>query len=156
MKLTCCEILKFLLWVIAVFLIIAIAVPIVSETITQRVLVSIDRLNGLDAKIVISQNENIKIHTMDFFVERIVSFYETLITFLIAIIGLGGILSYLYIKHSHLYETREEIANFIETQTFKGLMSRELEKLINIEKTDGELKIQSDALESINQRLAFL
>ena len=155
-----CYTLKAVLILLALLVTILIVTcalnPLMSEISTNNVIVEVQKLSSKEQQFLSNLLINNKIHTQEFMFERIISFYELLITYLIAFLGIGGILTFLYIRLSHRIDIREEISNAFISDYVKQLMSAELGKLINKEKEEGDLKIQADAMQLINERLDFV
>lgn len=62
----------------------------------------------------IAQN---KIHVAEFAFERIIGFYEQLITWTIGTFAVFGILGYLYIKNSHIRDIEDALFSFCSSKT---------------------------------------
>lgn len=110
-----CYTLKAVLILLALLVTILIVTcalnPLMSEISTNNVIVEVQKLSSKEQQFLSNLLINNKIHTQEFMFERIISFYELLITYLIAFLGIGGILTFLYIRQSHRIDIREEISN---------------------------------------------
>ena len=63
-----------------------------------------------------------KIHTLDFVVERLISFYETQVQHLVGIFAIFGMIGFFSIKCSHKRDIAEELQEYMNSNTGKLLL----------------------------------
>lgn len=160
-----CLALVFVCGVVFAFIILE---PFWLETIQNKIIFNVDNLTERELKILQGLITSNKIHTADFVFERLIQFYEHIITILVSVSAFLGIIGYLYIKNSHqrdIYDSTNSLFNsemglnllrdLIQTKG-KDIFDAEFKKSLN----DGELKtIQvrtSNAIEEIEGMLKRL
>ena len=139
--------------------------------IQESVLFDVNNLTAVEQNFLQDMiNEN-KIHSADFVFERIIHFYENLITIIVSISAFLGIIGYLYIKNSHqrdiydgiysLFDSKMglNLLNDIITTSSKKYFEAEFNKSMNY----GDLKAlqvatqnNSEENEEISKRLNIL
>lgn len=152
---------NFFLYIIAIALSIlilaAILCPLASQVIADYVIFSTKNLTNKETKFLQDLIQNHKIYTGNFIFERIISFYEVLITYLVGLLAVGGILGYFYVKKSYTSEIREEVFCSLTSNIFSDSTARQLEKIFSKEKEEGgELNRISNDIDSLTQRIDFL
>lgn len=152
---------NFFLYIIAIALSIlilaAILCPLASQVIADHVIFSTKNLTNEETKFLQDLIQNHKIYTGNFIFERIISFYEILITYLVGLLAVGGILGYFYVKKSYTSEIREEVFCSLTSNIFSDSTARQLEKIFSKEKEEGgELNKISNDIDSLTQRIDFL
>lgn len=93
--------------------------PCWSDIIRDATIFDINELSEHDIKILnlmISQN---KLYTADFVIERLISFYEMLIQFLIGAFAILAISGFIYIKFSYRRDINEALLDYINSEPGK-------------------------------------
>lgn len=156
-----CDTLKILLWVAIILIVLIIGVafvcPFATEVLAERTIFVKDELFEKELKSLISLVETKKIYTIDFVMERMVSFYQQLITYLLGLFAITGLLGYLYIKNSNKADIQEEVLHTVHSQIFSDLTNIEVKKVFSEEKkTGGELYKMGEYIENLISRVEFI
>lgn len=156
-----CEILRALLLVTGVLLLLIIGIsyvcPFATEILAERTIFVQNDLTEKELNSLIALVNAKKIYTIDFVIERIVSFYELLIAYLLGLFVFTGFLGYLYIKNSNKADIQEEVLNVVHSQMFSDLTSIEVKKIFSEEKKEGgELYKISGDIENLVSRIEFI
>ncbi len=155
-----CDTLKILLWVAIILIVLIIGVafvcPFATEVLAERTIFVKDELFEKELKSLISLVETKKIYTIDFVMERIVSFYQLLITYLLGLFALTGFLGYFYVKKSIKADIQEELLNAVHSRMFSELINLEVQKVFSREKDGGELYKISGYIENLVSRVEFI
>lgn len=107
------------LCLIGVFIGLKLLMPCWSDIIRDATIFDINELSEHDIKILnlmISQN---KLYTADFVIERLISFYEMLIQFLIGAFAILAISGFIYIKFSYRRDINEALLDYINSEPGK-------------------------------------
>lgn len=107
------------LCLIGVFIGLKLLMPCWSDIIRDATIFDINELSEHDIKIInlmISQN---KLYTADFVIERLISFYEMLIQFLIGAFAILAISGFIYIKFSYRRDINEALLDYINSEPGK-------------------------------------
>ena len=156
-----CDILKVFLLIISILLVTIIGIayicPFATEVLAERTIFLQNELTEREISTLTSLIKANKIYTVDFIIERIVSFYELLIAYLLGLLAITGFLGYLYIKKSNKADIQDEVYTIVHSRTFSDLTNIEVKKIFSDEKKEGgELyKIGGD-IENLISRLEFL
>ncbi len=127
---------------------VVILEPFWLNILKDKIIFDVQNLNATEADFLNTLINTNKVHTADFVFERMIHFYESLITIIVGISAVFGVIGYLYIKNSHQRDIYEGIhslfnshiginllENIITTNAKKHFTS-EFNKSLN----DGELK----------------
>ena len=109
-------IINITLCLIGVFIGLKLLMPCWSDIIKDATIFDINRLSEQDIKILnlmVSQN---KLYTADFVIERLISFYEMLIQFLIGAFAILAISGFIYIKFSYRRDINEALLDYINSK----------------------------------------
>ena len=107
------------LCLIGVFIGLKLLMPCWSDIIRDATIFDINELSEHDIKILnlmISQN---KLYTAGFVIERLISFYEMLIQFLIGAFAILAISGFIYIKFSYRRDINEALLDYINSEPGK-------------------------------------
>lgn len=110
---------NIVLCLIGVFIGLKLLMPCWSDIIRDATIFDINELSEHDIKILnlmISQN---KLYTADFVIERLISFYEMLIQFLIGAFAILAISGFIYIKFSYRRDINEALLDYINSEPGK-------------------------------------
>lgn len=155
-----CEILKILLWVAIILIVLIVAVsficPFATEILAERTIFVQKDLTEKELNSLISLVGAKKIYTIDFVMERIVSFYQLLITYLLGLFAFTGFLGYFYVKKSIKADIQEELLNAVHSRMFSELINLEVQKVFSKEKDGGELYKISGYIENLVSRVEFI
>lgn len=88
----------------------------------DKIIFDVQNLNNQEIAFLNSLISANKIHTAEFAFDKIVSFYETLITVIIAISAAFGIIGYLYIKSSHQRDIEDGIYAFCNSKHGENIL----------------------------------
>ena len=137
---------------IGVFIGLKLLMPCWSDIIRDATIFDINKLSEHDIKILnlmISQN---KLYTADFVIERLISFYEMLIQFLIGAFAILAISGFIYIKFSYRRDINEALLDYINSvpgklvlqEMFKEYLKTVeikpiVEEVFNAEKNGGDI-----------------
>ena len=156
-----CQILKATLYFIALLIILLLVIayicPFTTEILAERTIFTIDKLSQKELNDLTNLEKNKKVFTGDFVLERIISFYEMLITYLLGLFAIGGFLGYIYIKKSYKADIKDEVFVMVTSEVFEKLTHQEINKIFSEEKKEGGevYKICND-IENILLRVEFL
>lgn len=155
-----CNTLKILLWVAIILIVLIIGVaficPFATEILAERTIFLVDELSEKEANSLISLVKAKKIYTIDFVMERIVSFYQLLITYLLGLFAFTGIFGYFYVKKSIKVDIQEELLNTVHSTMFSDLTNIEVQKVFSKEKEGGELYKMGGDIENLINRVEFI
>lgn len=156
-----CNTLKILLWVAIILIVLIIGVaficPFATEILAERAIFVQNDLSEKELKSLISLVETKKIYTIDFVMERMVSFYQLLITYLLGLFAITGFFGYLYIKNSNKADIQDEVLRTVHSQIFSDLTNIEVKKIFSEEKkTGGELYKIGEYIENLVSRVEFI
>ena len=156
-----CNTLKILLWVAIILIVLIIGVaficPFATEILAERTIFVQNDLSEKELKSLISLVETKKIYTIDFVMERMVSFYQLLITYLLGLFAITGFFGYLYIKNSNKADIQDEVLRTVHSQIFSDLTNIEVKKIFSEEKkTGGELYKIGEDIENLVSRVEFI
>ena len=156
-----CDIMKVLLWVAIILIVLIVGVayvcPFASEVLTERTIFVQKDLTEKELNSLMNLVRAKKIYTIDFVMERIVSFYELLITYLLGLFVFTGFLGYLYIKNSNKADIQDEVFNTVHSSMFSDLTDIEVKRIFSEEKKEGgELYKISGYLENLVSRVEFI
>lgn len=156
-----CNTLKILLWVAIILIVLIIGVaficPFATEILAERTIFVQNDLSEKELKSLISLVETKKIYTIDFVMERMVSFYQLLITYLLGLFAITGFFGYLYIKNSNKADIQDEVLRTVHSQIFSDLTNIEVKKIFSEEKkTGGELYKIGEYIENLVSRVEFI
>lgn len=145
-------IINITLCLIGVFIGLKLLMPCWSDIIKDATIFDINKLSEHDIKILnlmISQN---KLYTADFVIERLISFYEMLIQFLIGAFAILAISGFIYIKFSYRRDINEALLDYINSKpgelVMKEMVQQYLKKdkikpiveeVFNTEKNEGDI-----------------
>ncbi len=154
------------LCLIGVFIGLKLLMPCWSDIIRDATIFDINKLSERDVKILnmmISQN---KLYTADFVIERLISFYEMLIQFLIGAFAILAISGFIYIKFSYRRDINEALIDYVHSKPgqliLKELFQQYLqtmeikpivEEVFNAEKSDGDIAGLIEDNEKIHEQL---
>lgn len=154
------------LCLIGVFLGLKLLMPCWSDIIRDATIFDINKLSEHDIKILdlmISQN---KLYTADFVIERLISFYEMLIQFLIGAFAILAISGFIYIKFSYRRDINEALIDYMHSKpgelVLKEMFQQYLqtieikpivEEVFNAEKNDGDIAGLIEDNEKIHEQL---
>ena len=143
---------NIILCLIGVFIGLKLLMPCWSDIIRDATIFDINKLSEHDIKILnlmISQN---KLYTADFVIERLISFYEMLIQFLIGAFAILAISGFIYIKFSYRRDINEALIDYIHSKpgelVLKEMFKQYLqtveikpivEEVFNKEKSSGDI-----------------
>ena len=143
---------NIILCLIGVFIGLKLLMPCWSDIIRDGTIFDINKLSEHDIKILnlmISQN---KLYTADFVIERLISFYEMLIQFLIGAFAILAISGFIYIKFSYRRDINEALIDYIHSKpgelVLKEMFKQYLqtveikpivEEVFNKEKSSGDI-----------------
>lgn len=117
----------------------------------DKIIFDVQNLNNQEVIFLNSLISANKLHTAEFAFDKIISFYETLITIIITISAAFGIIGYLYIKNSHQRDIEEGIYSFCNSKYGESILkahaqnnakeyfSQAFKESLN----DGEIKVLS-------------
>lgn len=117
----------------------------------DKIIFDVQNLNNQEVMFLNSLISANKLHTAEFAFDKIISFYETLITIIITISAAFGIIGYLYIKNSHQRDIEDGIYSFCNSKygesifkahaqnNAKEYFSQAFKESLN----DGEIKVLS-------------
>ncbi len=88
----------------------------------DKIIFDVQNLNNQEITFLNSLISANKLHTAEFAFDKIVSFYETLITVIIAISAAFGIIGYLYIKNSHQRDIEDGIYSFCNSKHGENIL----------------------------------
>lgn len=156
-----CNTLKILLWVAIILIVLIIGVaficPFATEILAERTIFVQNDLSEKELKSLISLVETKKIYTIDFVMERMVSFYQLLITYILGLFAITGFFGYLYIKNSNKADIQDEVLRTVHSQIFSDLTNIEVKKIFSEEKkTGGELYKIGEYIENLVSRVEFI
>lgn len=151
---------------IGVFIGLKLLMPCWSDIIRDATIFDINKLSEHDIKILnlmISQN---KLYTADFVIERLISFYEMLIQFLIGAFAILAISGFIYIKFSYRRDINEALLDYINSvpgklvlqEMFKEYLKTVeikpiVEEVFNAEKNGGDIAGLIDDIYRINVQI---
>lgn len=154
------------LCLIGVFVGLKLLMPCWSDVIRDATIFDINKLSEHDIKILnlmISQN---KLYTADFVIERLISFYEMLIQFLIGAFAILAISGFIYIKFSYRRDINEALIDYIHSKpgelVLKEMFKQYLqtveikpivEEVFNTEKNEGDISGLLEDNERIHEQL---
>lgn len=154
------------LCLIGVFLGLKLLMPCWSDIIRDATIFDINKLSEHDIKILdlmISQN---KLYTADFVIERLISFYEMLIQFLIGAFAILAISGFIYIKFSYRRDINEALIDYMHSKpgelVLKEMFQQYLqtieikpivEEVFNAEKNGGDIAGLIEDNEKIHEQL---
>lgn len=122
--------------------------PFWLNIVKDKIIFDVNELNDDEIVYLNSLINANKLHTAEFAFDKIISFYENLITTIIAISAVFGVIGYLYIKNSHKRDIEDGIYIFCNSKYGENLLKRHAEenskiffsRLFNESLNDGELK----------------
>ena len=152
---------KTILFLLAfiVFLLVVLTVfcPFAANILADRVFFIQNDLNQKELMQLTDLIKTKKLFTGEVVFGRIVSFYETLITYLLGLFSVSGILGYIWIRKTSKTEMRDEICNQMMSSFFKEITEMHVKKTFSEEKNlGGELYEIIDRLENVEKRMEFL
>ena len=114
----------------------------------DKIIFDVNELNNEELRFLQSLITSNKLHTAEFAFDKIVSFYENLISIIITISTLLGVIGYLYIKNSHHRDIEDGIYAFCNSKQGEIILinhakenSKEyFQKAFNESLNDGNLK----------------
>lgn len=122
---------NFLMFFSGVCFCLVILTPFWSNIIHDRIIFNTQNLTQQEQNFLNLMISNDKLHTSEFVIERLVDFYETLITILIWISALGGIGGYLYIKCSHQRDITEGIQDYITSDVGNLVIKKQIKEQVS-------------------------
>lgn len=96
--------------------------PFWLNIIKDKIIFDVQNLSTQDITFLNSLISANKLHTAEFAFDKIVGFYETLITVIIAISAAFGIIGYLYIKNSHQRDIEDGIYSFCNSKHGESIL----------------------------------
>lgn len=140
-----------------VLLFIAYLCPFATTVLAERTIFTINELSNKEFNDLAILVKNKKVFTGDFVLERIISFYELLITYLLGLFAVGGFLGYVYIKKSYKADIKDEVFVMMTSDFFGKLTNEEIKKIFSEEKkAGGELYKISNDIENLISRMEFI
>lgn len=147
------------LLVLIVFLLVVLTIfcPFATNILADRVFFIQNDLNQKELIQLTDLIKTKKIFTGEVIFGRIVSFYETLITYLLGLFSVSGILGYIWIRKTSKTEIRDEICSQMMSSFFNEHIEMHVQKTFSKEKNSGgELYEIIDRLENVEKRMEFL
>ena len=136
---------------------VAYICPFASEILADRTIFIRDELTEKELMSLTTMVSAKKIYPLDFVIERIVSFYELLITYILGLFVVTGLLGYLYIRKSNKADIQDEVYTVVHSRMFSDLTGIEVKRIFSEEKKEGgELYKISGDIENLVSRIEFL
>ena len=157
---------NIILCLIGVFIGLKLLMPCWSDIIRDATIFDINKLSEHDIKILNLMISHNKLYTADFVIERLISFYEMLIQFLIGAFAILAISGFIYIKFSYRRDINEALIDYIHSKpgelVLKEMFKQYLqaveikpivEEVFNTEKSGGDIAGLIEDNEKIHEQL---
>ncbi len=127
----------FLVFIAGVVFSFVLLNPFWLDIIQDKIIFTTNKLTNEEVTLIHNLIYTNKIHTADFVFERLIHFYENLITIIVSISAFLGIIGYLYIKNSHQRDIYDGIYSLFNSDMglnlLKDIINKDAKKYFEAE-----------------------